>query len=60
MPEVWAGMVVVDMKCPKCGSECETDDDAHYQCTNLGCINAWCPFTFDESKLEGEKVGERK
>lgn len=48
------------MKCPKCGSECETDDDAHYQCTNLGCINAWCPFTFDESKLEGEKVGERK
>jgi NADH pyrophosphatase NudC (nudix superfamily) len=34
--------------CPKCGSETETDDEIHYQCTNLSCINAWFPFTYEE------------
>ena len=40
------------MKCPKCGSETETDDGVHYQCTDLGCMNAWFPFTYEE------KVGD--
>jgi transcription initiation factor TFIIIB Brf1 subunit/transcription initiation factor TFIIB len=43
------------MRCPKCGSEAETDDNAHYQCTNLGCINAWFPFTYEEKLKDGEK-----
>ena len=42
------------MKCPKCGSETETDDNAHYQCTNLSCINAWFPFTYEEKLKDGE------
>jgi hypothetical protein len=42
------------MKCPKCGSEVETDDGLHYECANLNCVNAWFPFTFEE-KTGGEK-----